>query len=231
MEAQLKNATDSLNRLEPLLPKEFVTPGQDRPGPHGEAHRRRRGSTRRGGRWTRPRRTSVISRRCSPSGTRRRRRSARRSWISSFCYVRAQFDALVVNLHTAIGAVRGARPGAGVLARGYAGLVRHGGLSRDRARAHRARDGSGGVRADRPAATAFAARVQGIGWAVNPEDQPIVPGVPQVKRELELGAHRAAVSRAHPHREPGAATRLPRRRLGRRDHPRLARRHAAGAAG
>jgi multidrug efflux system membrane fusion protein len=26
--------------------------------------------------------------------------------------------------------------------------------------------------------------VQGIGWAVNPEDQPMLPGVPQIKREL-----------------------------------------------
>ena len=30
----------------------------------------------------------------------------------------------------------------------------------------------------------FRGSVQGIGWAVNPEDQPITPGVPQIKREL-----------------------------------------------
>src|SRR5438552_1625912 len=30
----------------------------------------------------------------------------------------------------------------------------------------------------------FRGRVQGIGWAVNPEDQPISAGVPQIKREL-----------------------------------------------
>jgi len=30
----------------------------------------------------------------------------------------------------------------------------------------------------------FRGTVQGIGWAVNPEDQPISPGVPQIKREL-----------------------------------------------
>ena len=30
----------------------------------------------------------------------------------------------------------------------------------------------------------FRGRVQGIGWAVNPEDQPITPGVPHIAREL-----------------------------------------------
>jgi multidrug efflux system membrane fusion protein len=30
----------------------------------------------------------------------------------------------------------------------------------------------------------FHGTVQGIGWAVNPEDQPISAGVPQIKREL-----------------------------------------------
>jgi multidrug efflux system membrane fusion protein len=30
----------------------------------------------------------------------------------------------------------------------------------------------------------FRGTVQGIGWAVNPEDQPISAGVPQIKREL-----------------------------------------------
>ena len=30
----------------------------------------------------------------------------------------------------------------------------------------------------------FRGTVQGIGWAVNPEDQPIVPGVPKIEREL-----------------------------------------------
>jgi multidrug efflux system membrane fusion protein len=31
----------------------------------------------------------------------------------------------------------------------------------------------------------FRGTVQGVGWAVNPEDQPIVAGVPQIKRALE----------------------------------------------
>ena len=30
----------------------------------------------------------------------------------------------------------------------------------------------------------FRGIVQGIGWAVNPEDQPIAPGVPKIEREL-----------------------------------------------
>jgi multidrug efflux system membrane fusion protein len=30
----------------------------------------------------------------------------------------------------------------------------------------------------------FRGTVQGIGWAVNPEDQPITAGLPQIKREL-----------------------------------------------
>src|SRR4029077_9999186 len=40
----------------------------------------------------------------------------------------------------------------------------------------------------------------------------------------QLGAHRAAISRAHPRGEPRPAGRLPRRRIRGRDHPRLARR-------
>src|SRR5262249_43948735 len=103
MEAQLKNATDSLHRLEPLLPKEFVT--QDK---IDQA------------------RTAKLSAAAGLDEARQKmeqaekdvgdlealiaKRSAAQAALGKaeldlgFCYVRAQFDALVVNLHTAIGA-------------------------------------------------------------------------------------------------------------------------------
>jgi hypothetical protein len=44
----------------------------------------------------------------------------------------------------------------------------------------------------------FRGTVQGIGWAVNPEDQPIVAGVPQIKREPSWVHSRPTVSGPYP---------------------------------
>ena len=60
----------------------------------------------------------------------------------------------------------------------------------------------------------FRGIVQGIGWAVNPEDQPIVPGVPKIERELNWVHIAPALPGAHSHRESRAGARLPRRRVG-----------------
>ena len=156
MEAQLKNATDSLHRLEPLLSKEFVTPDKI-------DQARTAKLTAAAGLDEARRKMDQAEKDVGDLEALLAKRDAALAALGKaeldlgFCYVRAQFDALVVNLHTADRRVRRARPGAGVLARRYARVVRPGGLSRDRARPHRPRDGGGGLSADRSRATASAA--------------------------------------------------------------------------
>jgi multidrug efflux system membrane fusion protein len=80
MEAQVKNATDSLNRLEPLLPKEFVTPDKidqartaKRTAEAGLDEARRKMDQA-------EKDVGDLNARCSPRGKPRRPHSATRSW-------------------------------------------------------------------------------------------------------------------------------------------------------
>jgi len=101
----------------------------------------------------------------------------------SFCTVRAPFDARVVNLHTAIGQFVAPGPSpvfSLVDARAWYVVANY----RETQLARIAP----GMEAEAYLLTnpghRFHGTVQGIGWAVNPQDQPISPGLPRVGREL-----------------------------------------------
>src|SRR5262249_19117688 len=99
-----------------------------------------------------------------------------------FCYVRAQFDALVVNLHTAIGAFVSPGPTpvfSLVDARAWYVLADY----RETELDHIAPGMEAEVYVLTDPHYRFRGTVQGIGWAVNPEDQPLTSGVPAIKRE------------------------------------------------
>ncbi len=182
MEAQAKNAADTLNRLEPLLPKEFVTPDKiDQV------------------------RTAKLSAEAGLAEARRKRdqaeqdigdlnallakREAAQAAVGkaeldlSYCYVRADFDALVVNLHTAIGqfVAPGPTPVFSLVdTRAWYVMANY----RETELAHIAPGMEAELYVQTDPTYRFRGIVQGIGWAVNPEDQPIAPGVPKIEREL-----------------------------------------------
>jgi len=182
MEAQLRNATDNLNRLEPLLSREFVTPDkidQARTAKLAaaagleEARQKMEQADRDVGdlEALKAKREAALAAR------------GKAELDLEYCYVHAQFDALVVNLHTAIGAFVGPGPNpvfSLVDARNWYVLANY----RETELKHIAP----GMAAEVYVLTAPRYRlrgtVQGIGWGVNPEDQPIVSGLPQIKREL-----------------------------------------------
>jgi len=215
MEAQLKNATDSLNRLQPLLSGEFVTPDKidqartaklaaaagldearqkmdqaEKDVGDLEALRAKRDAAiaARGKAeldldfcYVRAQFDALVVNLHTSIGAFVARGKAELDL--DFCYVRAQFDALVVNLHTSIGAFVAPGPVpvfSLVDTRAWYVLADY----RETELAHIAP----GMEAEVYVLTApryrFRGRVQGIGWAVNPEDQPISAGVPQIKREL-----------------------------------------------
>ena len=182
MEAQLKNATDSLNRLEPLLSREFVTPdkidqartakltaaaGLDEA--RGKMHQAEKdvGDLE----ALRAKRDAALAAR------------GKAELDLDFCNVRAQFDALVVNLHTSIGAFVAPGPVpvfSLVDTRAWYVIADY----RETELAHIAPGMEAEVYVLTNPHYRFRGSVQGIGWAVNPEDQPISAGVPQIKREL-----------------------------------------------
>ena len=182
MEAQLRNATDSLHRLEPLLPREFVTPDKidqartaklTAAAGLDEARQKMDQAEKDVGDLE-----ALRAKRDAASAAR-----GKAELDLAFCYVRAQFDALVVNLHTSIGAFVAPGPVpvfSLVDTRAWYVLADY----RETELAHI----TPGMEAEVYVLTnphyRFRGRVQGIGWAVNPEDQPISPGVPQIKREL-----------------------------------------------
>jgi len=182
MEAQLKNATDTLNRLQPLLSREFVTPDkidQARTAKLAaaagldEAHQRMDQAEKDVGdlEALRAKRDAALAAR------------GKAELDLDFCYVRAQFDALVVNLHTAIGGFVAPGPVpvfSLVDASTWYVLADY----RETELAHIAPGMEAEVYVLTNPHYRFRGIVQGIGWAVNPEDQPISPGVPQIKREL-----------------------------------------------
>jgi multidrug efflux system membrane fusion protein len=182
MEAQLRNATDSLNRLEPLLSREFVTPDKI------DQARTAKLTAAAGLDEARQKMDQAEKDVGDLEALRAKREAAiaargKAELDLEFCYVRAQFDALVVNLHTAIGqfVAPGPTPVFSLVdTRAWYVLADY----RETELAHIAP----GMEADVYVLTnphyRFRGRVQGIGWAVNPEDQPISAGVPQIKREL-----------------------------------------------
>ncbi len=182
MEAQLKNATDSLNRLQPLLSGEFVTPDKI------DQARTAKLAAAAGLEEARQKMDQAEKDVGDLEALRAKRDAAlaargKAELDLDFCYVRAQFDALVVNLHTSIGAFVAPGPVpvfSLVDTRAWYVLADY----RETELAHIAP----GMEAEVYVLTApryrFRGRVQGIGWAVNPEDQPISTGVPQIKREL-----------------------------------------------
>lgn len=182
MEAQLKNATDSLNRLEPLLPKEYVTPEKI-------DQARTAKITARAGLDEAQRKMDEAEKDVGDLEALRGKRDAalaargKAELDLDFCYVRAPFDALVVNLHTSIGAFVSPGPVpvfSLVDTRTWYVMADYRENELDRI--------APGMEAEvyvlAYPSYRFRGTVQGVGWAVNPEDQPISPGVPQIKREL-----------------------------------------------
>jgi multidrug efflux system membrane fusion protein len=181
-EAQVKNATDSLARMEPLLEKEFVTPEKIDQA-----------------------RTAKLAAQASLDEARRKldqaeqdvgtlislqaKRDAAQAALGKaeldlgFCRVRAPFDARVVNLHTAIGqfVAPGRAPVFSLVdARTWYVVANY--RETDLARIAPGMEAEVYVLTD--LSRRFRGTVQGIGSAVNPEDQPIAPGVPKIRREL-----------------------------------------------
>jgi multidrug efflux system membrane fusion protein len=182
MEAQVKDATDSLNRLEPLLPKEFVTPDK-------VEQVRTTKLTAEAGLDEARRKMDQAEKDVGDLNALLAQRDAAQAALGkaeldlNFCNVRAQFDALVVNLHTAIGQFVAPSPVpvfSLVDTRAWYVLADY----RETELKHIAPGMAAEVYVLTEPQYHFRGTVQGVGWAVNPEDQPIVPGVPQVKREL-----------------------------------------------
>ena len=181
-DAQLKNATDTLNRLQPLLAKEFVTPDKLEQARTAElaaaagldeARQKMDQAEKDVG--------DLVALRAKRDAANAARGKAELDL--DFCYVRAQFDALVVNLHTAIGAFVGPGPVpvfSLVDVRNWYVMAQY----RETELGHIAPGMEAEVYVLTDPQYRFHGTVQGIGWAVNPEDQPITPGVPQIKREL-----------------------------------------------
>jgi multidrug efflux system membrane fusion protein len=182
MEAQLKNATDNLNRLEPLLSREFVTPDkidQARTAKLAAAA----GLAEARGKMDQAEKDvgDLVALRAKRDAALAARSKAELDL--DFCYVHAQFDGLVVNLHTSIGAFVSPGPVpvfSLVDARTWYVLADY----RETELVHIAPGMAAEVYVLTNPRRRFHGTVQGIGWAVNPEDQPIAPGVPQIKREL-----------------------------------------------
>jgi len=182
MQAQLKNATDSLNRLEPLLSREFVTPDKI------DQARTAKLTAAAGLDEARQKMDQAEKDVGDLEALRAKRDAAlaargKAELDLDFCYVRAQFDGLVVNLHTSVGAFVAPGPVpvfSLVDTRAWYVLADY----RETELAHIAPGMEAEVYVLTNPHYRFRGRVQGIGWAVNPEDQPITPGVPQIKREL-----------------------------------------------
>jgi membrane fusion protein, multidrug efflux system len=183
MEAQAKNATDSLNRLKPLLQQEFVTPDKI-------DQARTAKLTAEAGVAEARRKMDQAEKDVGDLEALLAKREAAQAALGkaeldlSFCSVRAQFDALVVNLHTAIGqfVAPGPVPVFSLVdTRAWYVVADY----RETELKHIAPGMEAEVYVLTDPQYHFRGTVQGIGWAVNPEDQPIVAGVPQVKRELQ----------------------------------------------
>jgi len=182
MEAQLKNATDTLNRLEPLLSREFVTPDKI------DQARTAKLAAAAGLAEARGKMDQAEKDVGDLEALRAKRDAAlaargKAELDLDFCRVRAQFDALVVNLHTSIGAFVSPGPVpvfSLVDTRAWYVIADY----RETELAHIAPGMEAVVYVLTNPRHRLRGTVQGVGWAVNPEDQPISAGVPQIKREL-----------------------------------------------
>lgn len=180
-EAQVKNAVDSLQRIEPLLRKEFVTPEQ-------VDQARTSKLTAEAGLDEARRKQDQAEQDVGTLHALEAKRDAARAALGKaeldlgYCYVRAPFAARVVNLHTAIGQF--VAPGSVVFslvdARAWYVVANY--RETDLARIAPGMEAEVYVLTD--PRYRFRGTVQGVGWAVNPEDLPIAPGLPRIKREL-----------------------------------------------
>ena len=181
-EAQVRNSSDSLERIEPLLPKEFVTPENVEQARTGKL-------TAQAGLDEARKKLDQAGRDVGNLLALEAKRDAARAALGkaeldlSFCTVRAPFDARVVNLHTAVGQFVAPGPApvfSLVDARTWYVLASY----RETELARIAPGAEAEVYVLTNPRHRFRGTVQGIGWAVNPADQPISPGLPKIAREL-----------------------------------------------
>src|SRR6185295_3773233 len=177
MQAQAKNAADTLNRLEPLLPKEFVTPDKI------DQVRTAKLAAEAGLEEARRKRDQAEQDIGDLNALLAKREAAQAALGKaeldlSFCYVRAEFDALVVNLHTAIGqfVAPGPTPVFSLVDTRTWYVVAD--YSETELK-HIAPGMEAQVYVLADPQYEFRGTIQGVGWAVNPQDQPIVSGLPQ----------------------------------------------------
>jgi multidrug efflux system membrane fusion protein len=181
-QAQVTNATDTLERIEPLLPKEFVTPDQ-------VDQARTAKLTSEAGLDEARRKEAQAEQDVGTLHALQAKRDAARAALSKaeldlgFCTVRAPFAARVVNLHTALGqfVAPGPTPVFSLVdARTWYVVANY----RETELARIAPGMEAEVFVQTDPRRSFRGTVQGVGWAVNPEDLPIAPGLPRIKREL-----------------------------------------------
>jgi membrane fusion protein, multidrug efflux system len=181
--AQARNSADSLARMEPLLPQEFVTPDKI------DQARTAKLSAQAGLDEARQKQDQA-ERDVGNLLALEAKRDAAKAALGkaeldlSWCTVRAPFDARVVNLHTAVGqfVAPGPTPVFSLVdARAWYVVANY----RETQLARIAP----GMEAELYLLTDprhhFRGTVQGVGWAVNPPDQPISPGLPKIGRELQ----------------------------------------------
>jgi multidrug efflux system membrane fusion protein len=181
-EAQARNAADTYNRLAPLAQQEFVT--AERLDQARAAKLSMEASLDEA-----RRKMMQAEKDVGDLNTLQAKRDAAAAALGkaeldlSHTRVEAPFDALVVNLHTAVGAF--VTPGplavfALVDSRNWYVLANYRESELDRI--------APGMAAEIYLMTdprrRYRGTVQGIGWAVNPEDGTILPGIPTIRREL-----------------------------------------------
>src|SRR4030095_2716757 len=181
-EAQARNATDTYNRLAPLAQQEFVTAERL---DQALAAKRSMDAALEEAR----RKMMQAEKDVGDLNTLRAKRDAAAAALGkaeldlSHTRVEAPFDALVVNLHTAVGqfVTPGPVPVFALVdtrKRYVLGNYRESELDRI----------APGMAAEVYLMTdprrRYRGTVQGIGWAVNPEDGHILPGIPTIQREL-----------------------------------------------
>jgi multidrug efflux system membrane fusion protein len=181
-EAQARNASDTYNRLAPLAHQEFVT--ADKLDQARAAKLSMEASLEEARRKMLQAEKSV-----GDLDALRAKRDAAESALGkaaldlSRTRIEAPFDALVVNLHTSVGAFVSPGPVpvfALVDARNWYVLANYRESELDRIAPGMAAE----VYLMTDPRRRFRGTVQGVGWAVNPEDELIHPGIPTIRREL-----------------------------------------------
>src|SRR4029453_17914721 len=184
-DAEARSATDTYNRLAPLAQQEFVTAERL---DQALAAKRSMDAALEEAR----RKMMQAEKDVGDLNTLRAKRDAAAAALGkagldlSHTRVVAPFDALVVNLHTAVGAF--VTPGplavfALVDARNWYVLANYPESEPDRVAPGMAAD----VYLMTDPRRRYRGTVQGIGWAVNPEDGTILPGIPTIRGGLNWG--------------------------------------------